>query len=418
MTHPVESLRTIPFFTTCTPEELADIASSLDTVAITGGSTIFREGDPGNDMYIIAEGTVRILTETNPPQTIAELRAGDFFGEMALITGLPRSATAVAVTDVRLWRLEKERFDLLIRNVPVLSAEMVRVLARRARRQAPANRDLRGRTALVTGASKGLGTFIARALAREGMNVVLTARSAEALEGVRREVEALGVRAVAVPGDVGNHADLQAMVVKAMSELGSIDVVVNNAGMLLTLAYNKVYAQEIDALVRTNLTGPMFLSWLVLPAMLERGFGHIVNIGSLAGKYGPAYNELYSSTKAGLIAFTQSLRASYRDSGVSASAVCPGFIETGMYARSRRHGLRAPRLLGSVTPDAVAEAVVRAVKKDLPEIILNPGPIRFMLALPTLLPTVAEWARRRMGTDDLYRKAAEIRAQRRTDTGQ
>jgi hypothetical protein len=88
-----------------------------------------------------------------------------------------------------------------------------------------------------------------------------------------------------------------------------------------------------------------------------------------------------------------------------------------MYERSRRHGLRAPRMLGSTTPEVVAEAVVRAVKKDTPEIVLNAGPVRLLLALPTLLPAVAEWARIRLGTDNLYRKAAEIRAKRRAETG-
>jgi short-subunit dehydrogenase len=137
----------------------------------------------------------------------------------------------------------------------------------------------------------------------------------------------------------------------------------------------------------------------------------------VAGKYGPAFNELYSSSKAGLIAFTQSFRASFRDSGVSASVVIPGFVESGMYERSRRHGLKASRILGSSTPEEVAAAVVRAVKKDAPELLINPGPIRILLALPTLLPGVAERARIRLGTDNLYRKAAKIRAQRREETG-
>ncbi len=411
------SLQGVPLFASCSAEEIAEIASVLETVDVAAGTVVFRERDPGVDMYIIQTGVVRIVSEGPSGQTIAELGTGDVFGEMALITGFPRSASAIASTDARLWRLEKERFDTLIRSYPSLSVTLSRVLSQRVRRTATLGRELTGRTALVTGASKGIGTYIARALAREGMNLVLTARSAEALEELRQEVEALGVRAIAVPADVSNKADLQALVVRAISEFGSIDLLVNNAGMLLTLAYHKVFPQEIDDLIRVNLTGPMFLSWLVLPGMLERGSGHIVNVGSLAGKYGPAYNELYSSTKAALIAFTQSFRASYRESGVSASAVCPGFVETGMYARSRKHGLRAPRVLGSTTPEAVAAAVVRAVKKDRPEIILNPGPIRLILALPTLMPGVAEWARRQIGADTLYRKAAEIRAQRRAETG-
>ena len=415
-TSSAESLRSIPLFASCAAEELIDISSSLETVQLPAGSVILRERDAGSEMYIIAAGSVRIEADA-AQRVIAELGPGEFFGETALITGLPRSASAVALTDVRLRCLKKDRFDRLIREHPLLSIEMVRVLSRRIQRPVLLGRNLVGRTALITGASRGLGIYLVRALAQERMNLVLTARSAEALEGVRREAEALGVRAVAVPADVSRPADLQALLVRSISEFGSIDLLVNNAGMLLTLAYHKVYPHEIQDLIGINLTGPMFLTWLVLPGMLERGSGHVVNIASLAGKYGPAYNELYSSTKAGLIAFTQSFRASYRDSGVSASVVCPGFIETGMYARSRKHGLRAPRVLGSISPEAVAQAVVRSVKKDLPEVILNPGPIRLILALPTLLPAVAEWGRKRMGTDELYRKAAAIRAQRRAETG-
>jgi short-subunit dehydrogenase len=407
----------VPLFSACTPEELSEATSCLSNMEVRAGTVLVREGDPGDSMYIIAAGTVRIVAESGAKETIAELEAGDFFGEMALITGLPRSATAVAATDTRLWRLEKDQFDRMIREMPHLSLEMGRVLSRRVQRTESIGRDLVGRTALITGASKGIGVHIARELAREGMNLVLTARSAEPLEAVRKEVEGLGVRAIAVPGDVSSTAHLQTLVVRSISEFGAIDLLVNNAGVLLTLPFHKVYPHEINDIVGVNLNGPMFLCWLVLPGMLARGAGHVVNIASIAGKYGPAYNELYSSSKAGLVAFTQSFRASYRASGVSASVLCPGFVESGMYARSRRHGLRAPFFLGSTTPETVAKAVVRAVKKDKPEMVLNAGPIRLLLALPTLFPAAAEWARLRLGTDNLYRKAAEIRAKRRAETG-
>jgi short-subunit dehydrogenase len=412
-----ERLGQVPLFASLAPAELAEWAASLETVAVSAGATIFREGERGDEMFIVAAGAVRIIAESRGGGLIAELGPGDFFGETALISGFPRSASAVASRDTRLWRMSQDRFDRMVRAYPALSVEMGRVLRQRAQRPVTVGRNLVGRTALLTGASRGIGVFIAQALAREGCNLVLVARSPDALDEVRRQAEELGVRAIAVPTDVGNQAELQTLVLRAMSEFGAIDLLINNAGLLLTLAYHKVYSQEIEDIVRVNLTGPMFLSWLVLPAMLERGSGHIVNIASLAGKYGPAYNELYASSKAALIAFTQSLRASYRGSGVSASVICPGFVETGMYERSRRHGLRAPRMLGSTTPQQVADAVITAIRKDQPETILNPGPIRFMMALPTLFPALAEWGRIRLGADTLYRKAAEIRERKRLETG-
>ncbi len=275
--------------------------------------------------------------------------------------------------------------------------------------------DLSGRTAIVTGASKGIGVYIAQALAKQGTNLVLAARSASALEEVRKAVERLGVRAVAVPTDVGDRSALESLVERAVSEFGSIDILVNNAGIELTLAYHKLTPEEIEEIVRVNLIAPMHLTWLVLPGMLERRQGHIVNVSSLAGKAGPAYSEPYGATKAGLIGFTQSLRGTYRRSGVSVSVVCPGFVEEeGMYAKTKEeYGVTAPRLLGVSKPEAVARGVIRAIKKDLPEVIVNPGAIRLLLAVVALSPRLGEWIAERIGANATFRKVAELRADQR-----
>ena len=279
--------------------------------------------------------------------------------------------------------------------------------------------DLSGRTAIVTGASKGIGVYIAQALAKQGTNLILAARSASALEEVRKAVERLGVRAVAVPTDVGDRSALESLVERAVSEFGSIDILVNNAGIELTLAYHKLTPEEIEEIVRVNLIAPMQLTWLVLPGMLERRQGNIVNVSSLAGKAGPACNEPYGATKAGLIGFTQSLRGTYRRSGVSVSVVCPGFVEEGMYAKTKEeYGVTAPRLLGVSKPEAVARGVIRAIKKDLPEVIVNPGAIRLLLAIAAMSPGLGEWIVERIGANATFRKVAKLRADQRAKAEQ
>ncbi|HXF52319.1 MAG TPA: SDR family NAD(P)-dependent oxidoreductase [Dehalococcoidia bacterium] len=272
-------------------------------------------------------------------------------------------------------------------------------------------RELNGKTAIVTGASRGLGPYIARALADRGMNLALAARSREGLEAVAEELRARGVRVVVVPADVADAAAREALVREAEAAFGAVHVLVNNAGIESTFSYHRLPPEEIERVIAVNLVAPMLLTRLILPGMLARREGHIVNIASLAGKQGPAYNEPYAASKAGLIGFTQSLRAEYRGTGVSASVVCPGFVrEAGMFADASARVRRQPsRVLGTTTPQAVAAAVVRCIERDLPEAVVNPGPTRLLLTLLALAPSFGEWFARRAGVTDIFRAWAEDR---------
>ena len=268
-------------------------------------------------------------------------------------------------------------------------------------------RDLAGRTAIITGASHGLGRYIARALASERMNVVLAARSVAELDALAVELRATGVKALAVPIDLADRNELSRLVTAAHNQLGSVDVLVNNAGVFMPKALHHQDASELEHDVRVNLLAPLILTSLVLPGMLERRRGHIVNLGSLAGRSPIGFAEPYSATKAGLIAFSASLRASYHGTGVSASAITPGFVtEAGMYRvlQDTTH-LSAPSWLGKSKPEDVARAVVRAIKQDLPEVIVNPGPMRLMLAFRDLFPRLAERVR-----VDVFERAAGVYA--------
>ena len=276
-------------------------------------------------------------------------------------------------------------------------------------------KNLKGRTAVVTGASKGIGVYIARALAKKGMNLVLAARSQSELEAVKAEVEGMGVEAIVVQTDVSDKAALRSLVDAAKAEFGAIDVLVNNAGIESVYRYHALEFEEVEEILNVNLQAPMMLTWLVLPGMLERGEGHIVNISSMAGKVGPAFGEAYGATKAGLIGFTQSLRGSYEGSGVSASVVSPGFVDTGMYTdMQEQYGVKAPATIGSSKPEKVSKAVVKAIEKDLGDVIVNPGPMRLLLGTNAMTPGFFEWVSKRMKISETFRRVADAREKERS----
>lgn len=252
-----------------------------------------------------------------------------------------------------------------------------------------------GNVAIVTGASRGIGIPIALALARRGFRLVLAARSAEALDRAADVIRETGAEVLAVPMDVTNAGEQERLVEATLRAFGSIDVLVNNAGIVQPAAYERLSVAEIEQQIAVNLAAPMALARRILPHMLARDRGHVVNIASLGGLLGIAWGEPYGATKHGLVGFTRSLRMSCKASGskVSASVVCPGFIEdVGMYVDSALpHGHRAPFALGTSSPEAVAAAVLRAIEADSPEIIVSSRPIRAMLVLGALAPRLLEW---------------------------
>lgn len=266
---------------------------------------------------------------------------------------------------------------------------------------------------LLTGASGGLGKYMARALARAGCHLSLVANPGAELELVRREVAPLGIKAICIIADLREPAERERVVAQTERDLGPIDILINNAGVEFTAPYHDLSFDQIQDMLSVNLEAPMFLSRLVLPGFLQRGRGHIVNISSLAGKSGPACEEGYAATKAGLMAFTASLRASYRNQGISASAIVPGFVEAGIYARLKeRSGCAAPPLLGTSRPEQVAEAMMRAIQEDLPEVIVNPLPVRPLIALSALAPRLGEWVIDRTGANKFFREVVEASRRR------
>ncbi|HET9919432.1 MAG TPA: SDR family oxidoreductase [Ktedonobacteraceae bacterium] len=274
------------------------------------------------------------------------------------------------------------------------------------------------RTALVTGASYGIGPFIARALAREGMNLVLAARSGEELEQVASEVRATGVQVLPVVTDVTERDALDALVDTARRTFGSVDVLVNNAGRDLQREFHTYSADDVEALIRLNLSGPIELTRLLLPEMLRRQQGYIVNISSIGGSVGFPYTEVYSAAKDGLIAFTRVLRADYQKQGVSASALILGPIrDAGTGARTMEELNLPPSALGKAfmsPPQAVAQAVIKSIRRDRAELVIMPGPGRLMRALMTLFPGMGPAMNQMTGSVQVMKQVADARERQRT----
>lgn len=271
-------------------------------------------------------------------------------------------------------------------------------------------KDLKGRTALVTGASGGLGTHIAKRLAREGMHVAVSGRRELELGRVADELRQLGVRAAAVPADLGDLANIDSLVDGVEAELGPIDLLVNNAGVENVGAFTSYQREELTSMVDVNLTAPLLLTHRLAPGMLQRERGHVVFIASVAGKVGPAFNEPYAATKAGLVGLTQSLRAEYLNAPVGFSVICPGFIAgDGMYARMAQEGHRSNRMMGETSTEKVSNAVVRAIREDRAEMIESGVPLRPMLALAQLSPGLVERVAPRFGVTDLFHRLAVSR---------
>lgn len=245
--------------------------------------------------------------------------------------------------------------------------------------------EVAGKHALLTGASRGLGRVIAQQLVDAGMNVTLTARSDSELKELSGR---LGSAASAVTADVASPDERTALLQAAEATFGPVDVLVNNAGVEYAATFAKQSTDEVERTVDVNLTAAMLLTRAVLPSMLERGYGHIVNVSSMSGLMAGPYQAAYSATKFGLVGFSQALRAELQGTGVSCSVVCPSFVaEEGMYARMADQGIKVSKA-GVTTPDKVAGAVLAAVHSDKAQIIVSRGPLRPLVALQSLRPTI------------------------------
>ncbi|MEK6276445.1 MAG: SDR family NAD(P)-dependent oxidoreductase [Actinomycetota bacterium] len=241
--------------------------------------------------------------------------------------------------------------------------------------------DLFARKALLTGATGGLGRAIAKGLAGRGAALLLSARSPEALEKLAAELPGGGH--IAIPADLAQPG----AATKLVADAGEFDVLVANAGLPGAGMLNDFSDEEVERGLRVNLEAPVRMARAAIEQMVNRGSGHMVFIGSLAGKAPSPRSSLYNATKFGLRGFALGLRTDLAPEGVGVSLVAPGFVrEAGMFADS---GAKPPPGMGTTTPQRVGEAVVRAIEQDKMEIVVAPISMRIATHLALASPTIA-----------------------------
>ncbi|MBI3723271.1 SDR family oxidoreductase [bacterium] len=187
---------------------------------------------------------------------------------------------------------------------------------------------LEGKTALVTGGGRGIGRACALELASRGAAVAVGARSQDEVERVAKELEAGGARARAVRLDVTKEESIAAAVSDVERSLGDVAILVNNAGVAPSASFEKTDPALWRETLDVNLTGPYLVTRAVLPGMLARGWGRIVNLASIAGKVGFPYVSAYCASKHGLVGLTRALATEVAKRGVTVNAVCPGYVAT------------------------------------------------------------------------------------------
>ena len=221
--------------------------------------------------------------------------------------------------------------------------------------------SLAGKTALVTGASQGIGRAIALALAAQGARVLLAARNTEKLAAVAAEVAVAGGEAHSYALDVSDEASIKSAAKAAIAAFGGVDILVNNAGITRDGLMMRMKRADWDAVLNTNLTGAFLLTQALVPSMTKARWGRIVNITSVVGQTGQAGQVNYAASKAALIGFTRSLAREVASRSITVNAVAPGFIETAMthiLTEDQKNSFLASVPLGRVgTDEDVAQAV-------------------------------------------------------------
>ena len=223
---------------------------------------------------------------------------------------------------------------------------------------------LEGKNALVTGAGRGIGRAIALALARDGARVAAADVDGASADAVAAEIAGRDGKAIGIRVDLTKRAEVEAMVARTVSELGSVDVLVNNAGWDFVQPFLESDEATWDRIIGLNFKGVLYTCRAAVPGMIERGGGRVVNIGSDAGRGGSYGQAVYSGTKGAVIAFSKTLARELAKHKVAVNVVCPGLTETHLLQECRD---RMPKVMDAVTraipwgrvgaPEEVAEAV-------------------------------------------------------------
>ncbi|MHC4175598.1 MAG: SDR family NAD(P)-dependent oxidoreductase [Planctomycetota bacterium] len=192
--------------------------------------------------------------------------------------------------------------------------------------------DLAGKVAIVTGTSRGLGQYFAKALAKAGADLVITSRKLSSLDQFKEEIESLGRSALAVQLDVLSQSDIENMVQATIKEYGKIDILVNNAGLNIRKPTTEVTSQDWDTVLDTNLKGSFFCAQGVAKEMIKRNYGRIINMGSCTCVFGMEGITAYTASRGAILAMTRSLAAEWGKFGITVNVLAPGWFKTAQNA--------------------------------------------------------------------------------------
>lgn len=261
-------------------------------------------------------------------------------------------------------------------------------------------------TVIITGASQGIGKATALLFARKGYDLVLAARQSDRLEAAAQEVQTLGRQAIAIPTDVKDPEQVNALVDKALTHYGSIDVLVNNAGIYISGPVEQFSLDDWHQAIDTNLWGYIHTTQALLPHFLERGSGTIVNLSSIGGKVPVPYLVPYSTSKFAVTGFTEALHSELKPKGIQVCGVYPNIIKSDFMERAifrgkddqdtqaRRNQVDQVLSVPVVEkPEDVAQAIWDAVKHQRAEVVV--GSANVSKAAYRLLPDLMQWVFRK-----------------------
>jgi len=244
---------------------------------------------------------------------------------------------------------------------------------------------LLGKVAIVTGASSGIGRATALALAREGVDVALAARTESALRQVAGEIGTLGREALVVPADVTCRSEVDDLVAATVARWGHIDILVANAGAYVRSSIVDLTVEEVERSMAVNFYGALYTVLAAQPTLLVQGSGHIVLVSSVDGKKGLPLDAPYVAAKFALAGYGEVLRQELRDEGIAVSTIFPGRVDTPLI-----DDLEVPRVSGKIPPQAVARAIVDAILHKTPEVVI-PFQARLLCLVNAVVPRLADW---------------------------
>jgi len=276
-----------------------------------------------------------------------------------------------------------------------------------------------GKFVLVTGASTGIGRCVALDYAREGAELILAARSEDKLNRLKEEIEALGRRAVVLPVDLSRPGEAAKLMDRALEGCRRIDILVNNAGVGYVEVVPDVDFEKARRMFEINFWSAVEATQRILPHMLKRGSGQIINVSSIAGKRALPASSMYNASKFALEGFTEALRVELYRSGIQVISICPSVTETPFFEhpyvkdsplREQSHSLPA------MSPESVSRGLLRASKKGKRDVHFT-WLGWLAVRLNPLMPRLLDWIAFRMRGEKVAKRYAEIIERSRLDSG-